>query len=255
MQQQTDKITDKKTGEVPSEVTSKKDTEIAVEARNVDYTYGSGSAKRQVLTENNFTLYAGEIVVMTGPSGSGKTTLLTLIGALRAIQGGSIQILGQSLGKLSSTQRQQIRRNIGFIFQDHNLFESMSARQTLELAMLLFNDRYNAENRKQRPVEMLETLGLGERIESKPSNLSTGQKQRVAIGRALINNPKLILADEPTAALDKGSGEKVMELLRERADKDQASILIVTHDQRILGNADRIIEMMDGRIVNPQSLN
>lgn len=228
---------------------NKKNSSIAVEARDVDYTYGSGSAQRQVLTGNNFTLNAGEIVVMTGPSGSGKTTLLTLIGALRAIQGGSIQVLGQSLGGLSSKQRQQLRKNIGFIFQDHNLFESMTARQTLELAMQLFRDRYTTEDKKSRPVEMLETLGLEERIESKPGNLSTGQKQRVAIGRALINNPKLILADEPTAALDKNSGQKVMHLLRQRAKKDQASILIVTHDQRILEFADRIIEMMDGRII------
>jgi len=228
---------------------NKKISSIAVEARDVDYTYGSGSAQRQVLTGNNFTLNAGEIVVMTGPSGSGKTTLLTLIGALRAIQGGSIQVLGQSLGGLSSKQRQQLRKNIGFIFQDHNLFESMTARQTLELAMQLFRERYTAEDRKNRAVEMLETLGLEERIESQPGNLSTGQKQRVAIGRALINNPKLILADEPTAALDKGSGQKVMQLLRQRAEKDQASVLIVTHDQRILEFADRIIEMMDGRII------
>ena len=229
---------------------NKSNPTIAVEARNVDYTYGKGSARRQVLADNDFALYEGEIVVMTGPSGSGKTTLLTLIGALRAIQGGSIHVLGESLGKLSSSQRQKLRKNIGFIFQDHNLFESMSARQTLELAMQLFRQRYTAKDRKTRPIEMLQTLGLGERMESKPNNLSTGQKQRVAIGRALINNPRLILADEPTAALDKGSGEKVMQLLRQRADEEQATILIVTHDQRIFGAADRIIEMMDGRILN-----
>ena len=229
--------------------TNIKNASIAVEAISVDYTYGSGSAQRQVLSGNDFTLKAGEIVVMTGPSGSGKTTLLTLIGALRAIQGGSIQVLGQSLGDLSSKQRQQLRKNIGFIFQDHNLFESMTARQTLELTMQLFRERYSPEDKKNIPEGMLEKLGLGERIESLPGNLSTGQKQRVAIGRALINNPRLILADEPTAALDKGSGEKVMQLLRQRADEDQASVLIVTHDPRILEFADRIIEMMDGRII------
>jgi len=224
-------------------------SKITVQVRDVSYTYGNGSAQRQVLTANDLNLYAGEIVVMTGPSGSGKTTLLTLIGALRAIQGGSIHVMGQSLGGLSSKQRQQLRKNIGFIFQDHNLFESMTARKTLELAMQLFRERYNSEEKKALPIEMLENLGLGERIESLPGNLSTGQKQRVAIGRALINNPRLILADEPTAALDKGSGEKVMQLLRQRADENQATILIVTHDQRILGTADRIIEMMDGRII------
>lgn len=233
----------------PNSPTDKTTKSIAVEASNVDYTYGKGTAQRQVLTGNNFTLYAGEIVVMTGPSGSGKTTLLTLIGALRAIQGGSIQVLDQSLGSLSSQQRQQLRKNIGFIFQDHNLFESMSARQTLELAMQLFRERHSAEERTAKAIELLTDLGLGERIESKPDNLSTGQKQRVAIGRALINHPRLILADEPTAALDKGSGEKVMQLLRQRATDDLACVLIVTHDQRIFGEADRIIEMMDGRII------
>ena len=226
-----------------------KNASIAVEAKDIDYTYGNGSAQRQILNGNNFTLIAGEIVVMTGPSGSGKTTLLTLIGALRAIQGGSLQVLGQSLGELSSVQRQQLRKNIGFIFQDHNLFESMTARQTLELAMQLFRERYSAEDKKHIPEGMLSQLGLEERIESLPGNLSTGQKQRVAIGRALINNPRLILADEPTAALDKGSGERVMQLLRQRADEEQASILIVTHDPRILEFADRVIEMMDGRII------
>ena len=226
-----------------------KNASIAVEAKDIDYTYGNGSAQRQILNGNNFTLMAGEIVVMTGPSGSGKTTLLTLIGALRAIQGGSLQVLGQSLGELSSVQRQQLRKNIGFIFQDHNLFESMTARQTLELAMQLFRERYSAEDKKLVPESMLSQLGLEERIESLPGNLSTGQKQRVAIGRALINNPRLVLADEPTAALDKGSGERVMQLLRQRADEEQASILIVTHDPRILEFADRVIEMMDGRII------
>ncbi len=231
----------------------KPDRLIAVEARDVDYTYGKGTAQRQVLTGNNFTLYAGEIVVMTGPSGSGKTTLLTLIGALRATQGGDLCVLGQTLGELSSKQRQELRKNVGFIFQDHNLFESMTARQTLELAMQLFPEKHSGKERKNRAIKMLTSLGLGERIESKPGGLSTGQKQRVAIGRALINNPQLILADEPTAALDKGSGKKVMQLLRQRADEDQASILIVTHDQRILGEADRIIEMMDGRILGNAS--
>jgi len=231
----------------PSETNQKS---IAVEAIDVDYTYGKGSAQRQVLANNNFTLYAGEIIVMTGPSGSGKTTLLTLIGALRASQKGSIRVLGQSLESLSAKQRQQLRKNIGFIFQDHNLFESMTARQTLELAMQLFREQHSAEERRAVAIDMLQNLGLGERIDSKPDNLSTGQKQRVAIGRALVNHPKLILADEPTAALDKGSGEKVMQILRERATNDQACVLIVTHDQRILGEADRIIEMMDGQIIS-----
>ncbi len=231
----------------------KSERPIAVEAQGIDYAYGKGTAQRQVLTGNHFTLHAGEIVVMTGPSGSGKTTLLTLIGALRAIQGGSLSVLGQSLGELSSKQRQELRKNIGFIFQDHNLFESMTACQTLALTMQLFRDKYSGKERKNRAIQMLVSLGLGERVESKPGDLSTGQKQRVAIGRALINNPQLILADEPTAALDKGSGEKVMQLLRQRADEDQASILIVTHDQRIMDEADRIIEMMDGRILGHAS--
>jgi len=229
--------------------TNENEQNFAVEVSSVGYIYGNKHAQRQVLFNCDLFLKPGEIVVMTGPSGSGKTTLLTLIGALRELQQGSIRILGHAIGGLSASRLQQLRKHIGFIFQDHNLFESMSASQTLRLAMQLFNERYTKQDKLNLPISMLEDLGLGERVNYLPGDLSTGQKQRVAIGRALINHPQLILADEPTAALDKGSGEKVMSLLRQRADNESATVLIVTHDQRIFDSADRIVQMMDGRII------
>jgi len=219
-----------------------------IEISGVSHSYGEGEGRKQVLFDNDLTIYPGEIVIMTGPSGSGKTTLLTLIGALRSLQSGSLKILGQELKGMSVNEQVQVRRNIGFIFQAHNLFDSLTAYQNVRLPTELHD--YTAEQRHSLPVNMLTELGLADRIYYKPANLSGGQRQRVAIGRALVNKPKLILADEPTAALDKDTGRQVVTLLQQLAKSLGSAIMIVTHDNRILDVADRIVNMVDGYVVS-----
>jgi putative ABC transport system ATP-binding protein len=220
----------------------------AVQVTGVSHFYGKGDARKQALHDNQLEVHPGEIVIMTGPSGSGKTTLLTLIGALRAVQQGSIRLWGTELAGLAPRQQVEMRRNIGFIFQAHNLLESLTARQNVRMAIELTGvprTRYNAV-----ADEMLGQVGLSDRLHYKPRNLSGGQRQRVAIARALVNRPRLILADEPTAALDKDSGANVVSLLRRLADESGAAVMIVTHDNRILNVADRIVNMIDGHIAS-----
>lgn len=221
--------------------------EPIVLVKGVQHAFGTGEGRTTVLFDNNLTMYPGEIVIMTGPSGSGKTTLLTLIGALRSIQQGSLRVLGQELSGMSPKQQVELRKNIGFIFQAHNLFDSLTAFQNVLLATELFP--YTRREAECRSEEILTRLGLREHMHKKPHQLSGGQQQRVAIGRALVNHPKLVFADEPTAALDKTTGRLVVSILREMADTLGTTILIVTHDNRILDVADRIIKMVDGYVV------
>ena len=219
---------------------------LRVRVDGVNHSYGKGDAKKQVLFDNNLNISSGEIVIMTGPSGSGKTTLLTLIGTLRSVQEGSLRIMGTELLGLDTKNIVELRKQIGFIFQAHNLFESLTAYQNVRMACELVN-RHEKESGK-KIEEVLTRLGLGERIHYKPKSLSGGQKQRVAIARGVINRPKLILADEPTAALDAESGREVVNIFKELARETGCTILIVTHDNRILDVADRIVNMVDGRI-------
>lgn len=221
---------------------------LAVSIRGLNHSFGDGELKKQVLFNNELDLSRGEIVIMTGPSGSGKTTLLTLIGALRTVQQGNIHICGCELCGLSAGKLVEVRRSIGFIFQAHNLFNSLTALQNVRMALELGD--LSADEMNRRCTEMLTAVGLGHRIHYKPAQLSGGQRQRVAIARALVNEPQIILADEPTAALDKESGRDVVNLLRKFAKEKQATILIVTHDNRILDVADRIVNMVDGRIIS-----
>lgn len=224
------------------------ETNCAVAIRELNHTYGTGELKKQVLFNNELDLARGEIVIMTGPSGSGKTTLLTLIGALRTVQQGSVRILGRELCGLNQQQLEDVRRDIGFIFQAHNLFGSLSAVQNVRMALELKHRDRAMMNAKAEA--MLTAVGLGHRLSYKPGRLSGGQRQRVAIARALVHDPKVILADEPTAALDKQSGRDVVNLLRKHAKERGTTILIVTHDNRILDVADRIVNMVDGKIVS-----
>jgi putative ABC transport system ATP-binding protein len=182
---------------------------------------------------------------MTGPSGSGKTTLLSLIGALRSAQEGSLTVLGHELIGLGESQLVEVRRDIGFIFQSHNLFESLTASQNIEMAVELLD---NWREKRKRAVQILTQLGLSHQVDYKPKALSGGQKQRVAIARALVNQPLLILADEPTAALDKKSSREVVTLMQKLAEEQGRTILIVTHDNNILDVADRIINLNDGHL-------
>ncbi|MEL7085289.1 MAG: ATP-binding cassette domain-containing protein [Cyanobacteria bacterium P01_G01_bin.4] len=224
---------------------------LAVCIRNLNYYFGEKELRKQVLFNINLDLPQGQIVIMTGPSGSGKTTLLTLVGALRSAQEGSLQVLNRELVGLGNSQLVNIRRDIGFIFQSHNLFESLTASQNVQMAVELTDQ---IDNKRKLAEDMLGRLGLSDRVDYKPRSLSGGQNQRVAIARALVNSPKLVLADEPTAALDKISGREVVTIMQELVREQGCTILIVTHDNRILDVADRIINLVDGSLESDESL-
>jgi putative ABC transport system ATP-binding protein len=217
-----------------------------VSIRDLNHFFGEGETRAQVLFDNRLEVMPGEIVIMTGPSGSGKTTLLTLVSGLRTVQDGSVKVLGRELNGLGSDGLIQLRRGIGFIFQAHNLFDSLTAYQNVRMAMEL--QEGSATETDTRIRDLLTLLGLGHRIFHKPHQLSGGQRQRVAIARALANRPRLVLADEPTAALDEKSGRDVVTLLQTMAREHGTTSLIVTHDNRILDVADRIVNMVGGRI-------
>jgi putative ABC transport system ATP-binding protein len=223
------------------------DNNKAVEITNLNFYFGHGDLKKQILFDINLTLKEGEVVLLKGPSGSGKTTLLTLMGALRTATDGSLKIFGQELVNANNKLLIQTRLNIGYIFQAHNLLKSLTARQNVQMSIEL-HSRFSSKEAKQKSIEMLEAVGLGDHINYYPQNLSGGQKQRVAIARALVSRPKMVLADEPTAALDSKSGRDVVEIMQGLAREQGCTILIVTHDDRILDIGDRIIELEDGRL-------
>jgi putative ABC transport system ATP-binding protein len=223
---------------------------MAVRARGVNFSFGSGETRTQVLTDNDLAVGRGEVMILTGPSGSGKTTLLTLIGTLRRMQEGSLNVLGRELTGMDPARQVQLRSEVGFIFQHHNLFSSLTALENVRMATGLL-PAVSADEGLKRCTSILEELGLGGRLDYLPARLSGGQRQRVAIARALVNEPALVLADEPTAALDAASGEAVMQHLRTLADGPvHTTVIIVTHDQRLLDRADRIVNMVGGRIVS-----
>lgn len=224
-----------------------------ISIRNLDHYFGSGQLCKQVLFDINLEIHAGEIVIMTGPSGSGKTTLLTLVGGLRSAQSGSLQILGQELCGASANRLTLARRQNGYIFQAHNLHHSLTALQNVKMGLELHGHLSVAEM-QERAAKMLECVGLGNRLNYYPDGLSGGQKQRVAIARALVSHPKIVLADEPTAALDSKSGRDVVNLMQTLAKEQGCTILLVTHDNRILDVADRIVRMEDGKLTNNEVL-
>ena len=221
--------------------------ESVIKIENLDFAFGEGALRKQILFDVNLQVEPGEIVIMTGPSGGGKTTLLTLIGALRSAQNGEIRVLGKELLGAGEREMVAVRRYIGYIFQAHNLLKSITARQNVLMSLEL-HEQFSPSERSEKAAEMLRAVGLEEHLDKIPDKLSGGQKQRVAIARALAAHPKLILADEPTAALDSRSGRRVVDILQKLAREQGSSILLVTHDNRILDIADRIVNMEDGRL-------
>ncbi|MGB7712284.1 MAG: DevA family ABC transporter ATP-binding protein [Microcoleus sp.] len=222
-------------------------SEPVISMHKLDHYFGQGQLRKQVLSDINIEINAGEIVLMTGPSGSGKTTLLTLIGGLRSGQSGSLKILGQEMCHASSDKLVKTRRNIGYIFQAHNLHRSLTALQNVQMGLEVHGNLSRSEM-GDRSAKMLELVGLEDRINYYPDDLSGGQKQRVAIARALVSHPQIVLADEPTAALDSKSGREVVNLMQKLAKEQGCTILLVTHDNRILDIADRIIHLEDGKL-------
>ncbi|ESA36380.1 abc exporter atp-binding family [Leptolyngbya sp. Heron Island J] len=216
-------------------------------SQQLNHHFGEGNLKKQVLFNIDLTIRAGEIVILTGPSGSGKTTLLTLMGGLRAAQSGSLKILGQEILGAPKPVLNKLRCNIGYIFQAHNLLSFLTARQNVRMSLEL-HSHFLDQDLDEVAATMLTNVGLENRIDYYPDELSGGQRQRVAIARALASHPKIVLADEPTAALDKQSGRDVVNIMQRLAKEQGCTILLVTHDNRILDIADRIIYMEDGQL-------
>lgn len=224
-------------------------TTTPITTRGLDHYFGMGDARKQAIFDINLDIVRGSLTILMGPSGSGKTTLLTLIGCLREVKDGQVQVLGHDLNGASEAVLVGLRRQLGFIFQAHNLHESLTATQNVTMGLQV-HGRGNAEKQRKAAHYVLDLLGLADRRDYLPGNLSGGQKQRVAVARALVSNPEIILADEPTAALDKDSGHTVVEMLKSLGKARGTTTVMVTHDPRILELADRIITLEDGRIVS-----
>jgi putative ABC transport system ATP-binding protein len=233
---------------------SKVVTSSVIQVEHLDHFFGEGELEKQVLFDINLSINAGEIVILTGPSGSGKTTLLSLMGGLRTPQSGSLRMLNTELIRAPKAVAVEARRSCGYIFQAHNLHNSLTAQENVMMGLEV-HGTYSRSERRNLALNMLAMVGLGQRTHYYPADLSGGQKQRVAIARALVSRPQIVLADEPTAALDKKSGRDVVELMQKLAKEQGCTILMVTHDNRILDVADRIIYMEDGRLIDrPQFL-
>jgi putative ABC transport system ATP-binding protein len=220
----------------------------AISIKHLNHHFGTGELRRQVLFDLDLEVEAGEIVLLTGNSGSGKTTLLTLIGGLRSAQSGSLRVLDRELVGSKDRALTMARREHGYIFQAHNLHGSLTALQNVRMALEM-RGTVDAGEMDRRATAILTTVGLGDHLHSFPDQLSGGQKQRVAVARALVGNPPLVLADEPTAALDSRSGRDVVTLMQRLAREQGCTILLVTHDNRILDIADRTLSMEDGRLI------
>jgi putative ABC transport system ATP-binding protein len=216
-----------------------------VNIQGLNHYFGSGNLRKQILHDIHLKIMPGEILIMTGPSGSGKTTLLTLIGGLRTVCEGRLEFLGQELYQAHEELLRQVRCQIGYIFQHYNLLPFLTAEQNVQMSLELHPELAPSQL-LERPKQALSAVGLAEFCAFYPDNLSGGQKQRVSIARALAGRPKLILADEPTAALDSHSGREVVNLMRQLAREQKCAILIVTHDTRILDIADRKLHVEDG---------
>ena len=222
-------------------------TPLAVECRSVTKHFGEGETRVEVLRGVDFAARFGELSFLVGPSGCGKTTLVSVIAGLLERTGGELGILGRPMDELKGSERVLFRRqNVGFLFQQYNLLPALTAAENVAVPLLVAG-----ESRKQavpRAKELLARLGLGHRTEALPKELSGGQQQRIALARALVHEPRLVVCDEPTAALDSANGEAVMELLAKSAVHPDRAVIVVTHDTRVFHFAHSIAHMDDGRI-------
>jgi putative ABC transport system ATP-binding protein len=218
----------------------------ALEARGLLRTFGSGETLATAVQDVSLSIYPGEMSLLMGPSGSGKSTLLALLSGLLRPDSGEVRCLGKDLGPMSERELQEFRlQYFGYIFQGYNLFPALTARQQLEI-VLRWGEGLSGRDARKRSEAMLTTLGLGKKMHLRPAQMSGGEKQRVAIGRALVKEPMFCFADEPTSALDWAHGEQVIELLRAAARDRGTSVLVVAHDSRIIPLVDRVFHMEDG---------
>ncbi len=223
-------------------------TEIAVRLKNLQKEFGAGESRVLVLRGVDLDMHFGEMTLLVGPSGSGKTTLLSVIAGLLDSTCGEVEVLGEKVEKLPGKERILFRRKqLGFVFQQYNLLPALTAAENVAVPLMAAGVK--TRDAVQKGAELLETLRMGSRVNALPSQLSGGEQQRVAIARALIHGPRLIVCDEPTAALDAETGQTVMQLLSEAAVRPDRAVLVVTHDSRIFGFADRKAFMDDGKIV------
>ncbi len=221
----------------------------AIAVRQLTKTYAEGSTGTLALRGVDLDVHAGELLMLMGPSGSGKTTLLSIMGCILTASSGSVRIAGREVTKLREKELPAIRlENIGFVFQGFNLFPTLTAGENVELMLDL--KKAPTAVAKKRAQELLDQVGVNGKYNSFPSDLSGGQKQRVAIARALAGDPGIILADEPTAALDSKTGRNIMEMMSRLAHERGRAVVIVTHDPRVLDFADRIVGIEDGSIAD-----
>jgi putative ABC transport system ATP-binding protein len=219
----------------------------AVTCRGLTKAFGDGDSRIMALRGVDMDVYSGQMTLLVGPSGCGKTTLISIIAGLLDPTDGDVMVLGEHLRKLKGTRLVNFRgKNIGFVFQQYNLLPALTAAENAAVPLLIAGRR--RRDAVARAQEVLASVGLGDRGHSLPSQLSGGQQQRVAIARALVHEPRLLVCDEPTAALDAHSGRTVMELLRRVAVQPGRAVIVVTHDSRVFEFGDRIITMSDGRI-------
>jgi putative ABC transport system ATP-binding protein len=215
--------------------------------------FGEGSLRSLALRDVSIELEAGQTTVLMGPSGSGKSTLLAILAGLLRPDSGEVEALGQSVTHMNDSEREAFRRKYcGFVFQGYNLFPALTAKQQVEI-VLRWGEGLSSKEASQRAHQTLSSLGLGEKMHLRPWQLSGGEKQRVAVARAVVKRPTLLFADEPTAALDWEHGEHVVQLLRRSALEDRATVLIVSHDPRVTTLADRVLFLADGRITHEHS--
>ena len=226
---------------------NQKNREPIISIRSLRHSYMEGETMKEVLHSVDLDFYEGEIVIIMGPSGSGKSTLLKIVGAQLTLQEGDVRIGDCNLRGATQKDLMKIRRKLGFIFQSHHLLDSISVLQNVQLP-LAFDENVTAMSSKERALKALAMVGIDSQAYKKPSKLSGGQRQRVAIARALIRKPAIVLADEPTASLDEKSGREVVEIIRKMAKDMGVTVVLVTHDNRILDIADRIVSLVDGRI-------
>ena len=222
--------------------------EVAIKTEGLNHFFGEGEARKQAIFDVNLEIARGKLTILMGPSGSGKTTLLTLMGCLRHVEDGSVNLLGTELNGAREADMVRLRRRLGFICQAHNLHESLSATQNVLMGLQVHGAGDKAKQNRAAH-HMLKLVGLRDRLDYLPAKLSGGQKQRVAVARALVSNPDVIFADEPTAALDKVSGRNVVDMLKAMGRERGTTTVMVTHDNRILELADRIITLEEGRVV------
>jgi putative ABC transport system ATP-binding protein len=223
-------------------------TELAVQIRALTKHYGNGDQRVYALRGVDLDVRPGEMTLIVGPSGCGKTTLLSVVAGILDVDDGEVRIFGELVSRMGDRQKTRFRAaNIGFVFQQYNLLPALTAAENASIPLVIAGWKKEPAVRKARSI--LETLGMGTKADSLPSQLSGGQQQRVAIARALVHDPRLLVCDEPTAALDHETGLNVMELLRESAVRVDRAVVVVTHDNRVFHFGDRVAHMDDGRVI------